>query len=68
MKMKVFASPRRIKGESSMVMAPKGVNRRMDQNDRAEYLVETYADPILRLSYAYLKTRPTPRISARRCS
>ena len=27
----------------------------MDQNDRAEYLVKTYADTILRLSYAYLK-------------
>lgn len=27
----------------------------MDQNDRTEYLVETYADAILRLSYAYLK-------------
>lgn len=27
----------------------------MNQNDRAEYLVETYADTILRLSYTYLK-------------
>lgn len=27
----------------------------MKQSDRAEYLVETYADTILRLSYAYLK-------------
>lgn len=27
----------------------------MNQTDRAEYLVETYADTILRLSYAYLK-------------
>ena len=27
----------------------------MDQNQRAEYLVETYADAILRLSYTYLK-------------
>lgn len=41
--------------ESSMAMAPKGVEQLMDQNDRAQYLVETYADTILRLSYAYLK-------------
>ncbi|QNL43506.1 sigma-70 family RNA polymerase sigma factor [Oscillibacter hominis] len=27
----------------------------MDQNTRAEYLVNTYADTILRLSYSYLK-------------
>ena len=27
----------------------------MNQNERAEYLVETYADAILRLSYTYLK-------------
>lgn len=27
----------------------------MNQNDQAEYLVETYADTILRLSYTYLK-------------
>ena len=27
----------------------------MDQTQRAEYLVETYADAILRLSYTYLK-------------
>lgn len=27
----------------------------MDQNEKAEYLVDTYADTILRLSYAYLK-------------
>lgn len=27
----------------------------MNQDDRAEYLVDTYADAILRLSYAYLK-------------
>lgn len=27
----------------------------MNQTDRAEYLVETYADTILRLSYTYLK-------------
>ena len=26
----------------------------MDQTQRAEYLVETYADAILRLSYTYL--------------
>jgi RNA polymerase sigma factor (sigma-70 family) len=28
----------------------------MNQNDRMEYLVETYADTILRLSYTYLKS------------
>ena len=28
----------------------------MDQTQRAEYLVETYADAILRLSYTYLKS------------
>lgn len=38
-----------------MAMAPKGVEIFMDQNDRAQYLVDTYADTILRLSYAYLK-------------
>ena len=27
----------------------------MDQNQRAEYLAQTYADAILRLSYTYLK-------------
>ena len=27
----------------------------MDQTQRAEYLAETYADAILRLSYTYLK-------------
>ena len=27
----------------------------MNQNERAEYLAETYADAILRLSYTYLK-------------
>ncbi len=27
----------------------------MDQNEKAEYFVNTYADTILRLSYAYLK-------------
>ena len=27
----------------------------MNENDQAEYLVETYADAILRLSYTYLK-------------
>ena len=28
----------------------------MSQNERAEYLAETYADAILRLSYTYLKS------------
>ena len=27
----------------------------MNQNERAEYLAQTYADAILRLSYSYLK-------------
>lgn len=34
---------------------PKELNSFMDQNDRARYLVDTYADTILRLSCAYLK-------------
>ena len=29
----------------------------MDRNSRAEYLVRTYADTILRLGYTYLKNR-----------
>ncbi len=38
-----------------MAMAPKGVEQLMDQNDRARYLVDTYADTVLRLCFAYLK-------------
>ena len=40
----------------------------MNPTERAEYLAETYADAILRLSYTYLKTPTTPRTYARRCS
>ena len=30
----------------------------MDYMEQAERLARTYADPILRLSYTYLKTKP----------
>ena len=40
----------------------------MDDMEQAERLANTYADAILRLSYTYLKTPTTPRISARRSS
>ena len=32
----------------------------MSQNEWAEYLAETYADAILRLSYTYRKWRKAP--------
>ena len=48
--LKVFSPPDRTLGES----APKEL-RHMDYMEQAERLARTYADPILRLSYTYLK-------------